>query len=42
MNLFEKCKYSLGGEESELTQSSSERKNYYDFNFQGLTSHTPS
>ena len=35
MNLFEKCKYSLGGEESELTQSSSGRKNYYDFNFQG-------
>ena len=35
MSLFEKCKYSLGGEESELTQSSSGRKNYYDFNFQG-------
>ena len=30
MNLFEKCKYSLGGGES-----SSGRKNYYDFNFQG-------
>ena len=35
MSLFEKCKRQLGGGESELTQSSSGRKNYYDFNFQG-------
>lgn len=35
MSLFEKCKLQLGGTESVLTQSSSGRKNYYDFNFQG-------
>ena len=35
MSLFEKCKLQLGGTESALTQSSSGKSTYYDFNFQG-------
>lgn len=35
MSLFEKCKLQLGGTKSTLTQSTSGKSTYYDFNFQG-------